>query len=784
MAQNTNIDINVNVKDEQVEQSEGKFVSLRRQIRETMVQLQALTDAGDTQGKKFTELNLKLAELKTEQEQVNNKTQSLTATFGLLGGEVGEFGDKAEVGIQALKTLSSFTLQDIKNQFLVVGQELKTFVLKIADAAGITKVYEALNVGLAKSFQAVGIAEEEATVAAEGFSTAIVATGIGALIIGLIALVQNWNEVERAISGVNEEEELLEENQSKVTKSVQDFQEKLIGVKNSIELAKEGVISKKEALKEYNEKLGSTVGYAKNLNEAEDLLNKNTTHVIENIKLKAQATIFYGKAAEASAKLVSGEGLKPGFWESTYLLIKSGGNAIEALTDRSKEFYKENADQAEAFTKAGDELTRKQIENDKKLAGSRVKPETEKTKLDPRIAQAKAVQAELDKIAEDAYSKTLDDRDRELYVEGEKYNTLLTKAKKYGLDTTALTEAYKTQLATINKKYDDKETAEQDKRRKEIEQFEVKLAQDLQKLDDKKKADKIKAYEDDIKLLSAQQAGLEKNSKAYFDIIIKIEDEAYKTKKLKAEGNAKELETIEVEHQNNSINIEKQKNDAKLALNNQYLDEVIKIGNGLQQLAGKDKDLAIAGIRITEAATISKIIMNDLAATRKAYEASPTTFGLPWSAFYIADAIIGTAAAVSTANNAISALESGGGASGGGASVTPDRNSTAGLQGYAEGGMISGPSHLQGGVNINAQGGEAVMTRGAVSMFGPMLSMMNQAGGGTAFNKAVYGMARQDNPKTPGNPNHEPQIIKTYVVANELNSIQHRQARLKDLSTL
>ena len=98
--------------------------------------------------------------------------------------------------------------------------------------------------------------------------------------------------------------------------------------------------------------------------------------------------------------------------------------------------------------------------------------------------------------------------------------------------------------------------------------------------------------------------------------------------------------------------------------------------------------------------------------------------------------------------------------------------------------MINGPSHLQGGVNINAQGGEAVMTRGAVTMFGPLLSHLNQVGGGTPFNKAVYGMARQDNPKTPGNPNHEQQVIKTYVVASELNSIQHKQARLKDLSTL
>ena len=65
-----------------------------------------------------------------------------------------------------------------------------------------------------------------------------------------------------------------------------------------------------------------------------------------------------------------------------------------------------------------------------------------------------------------------------------------------------------------------------------------------------------------------------------------------------------------------------------------------------------------------------------------------------------------------------------------------------------------------------------------------MLSMMNQAGGGTAFNKSISGMARYDNPKSPSNPSSEQQVIKTYVVASELNTMQHKQARLKDLSTL
>jgi hypothetical protein len=103
---------------------------------------------------------------------------------------------------------------------------------------------------------------------------------------------------------------------------------------------------------------------------------------------------------------------------------------------------------------------------------------------------------------------------------------------------------------------------------------------------------------------------------------------------------------------------------------------------------------------------------------------------------------------------------------------------------YGDGGMIDGPRHAQGGTLINAEGGEAVMTRGAVTMFQPLLSAMNQMGGGTAFSKGAAGQANYDNPKVSTPAMTQPQIIKTYVVSNELTSEAQKQAKLKNLSTL
>ena len=103
---------------------------------------------------------------------------------------------------------------------------------------------------------------------------------------------------------------------------------------------------------------------------------------------------------------------------------------------------------------------------------------------------------------------------------------------------------------------------------------------------------------------------------------------------------------------------------------------------------------------------------------------------------------------------------------------------------YEKGGMIGGARHAEGGTLIEAEKGEAIMTRGAVATFGPLLSLMNQAGGGTSFNSNLL-TTRQDNPIL-NNPAQEqsPLIVKTYVVSQELTSAQEKQGRLKNLSVL
>jgi hypothetical protein len=51
----------------------------------------------------------------------------------------------------------------------------------------------------------------------------------------------------------------------------------------------------------------------------------------------------------------------------------------------------------------------------------------------------------------------------------------------------------------------------------------------------------------------------------------------------------------------------------------------------------------------------------------------------------------------------------------------------------SRGKLLHGPSHAAGGTIIEAEGGEAIINRRSVSMFAPLLSAINEAGGGVPF---------------------------------------------------
>jgi TP901 family phage tail tape measure protein len=229
------------------------------------------------------------------------------------------------------------------------------------------------------------------------------------------------------------------------------------------------------------------------------------------------------------------------------------------------------------------------------------------------------------------------------------------------------------------------------------------------------------------------------------------------------------------------------KEQQKAALR-EYISALGDLGGFMQDVAGEeDKMNAVrkAGIIITQAASTAEQIMalmttlNTLAtkaeialapakvAADGVKTASTTmlagaTFmkaiadgirGMPWWAQLIG--IVGIVAAIKSAKSSISSAfknptggggddpsPSGGGGGGQMSLMTfGGQHTTVGsTDGYAQGGMVHGNSHAQGGEKfsvggrvVELEGGEAVINKRSTSMFRSQLSAMNYAGGGVSF---------------------------------------------------
>lgn len=122
------------------------------------------------------------------------------------------------------------------------------------------------------------------------------------------------------------------------------------------------------------------------------------------------------------------------------------------------------------------------------------------------------------------------------------------------------------------------------------------------------------------------------------------------------------------------------------------------------ELAEKQKEQNIKAAKRAKAIAIMEAVINMALGISKAVSENPMLGGLPGSA------IAATMGAIQIATIAAEPLP------------------TAG-----RGKLLKGKSHAQGGIPIEAEGGEAIINKRSTAMFRPILSAINQAGGGVKF---------------------------------------------------
>ena len=389
-----NLSLNVTVDTTGATSSVG---SLKKQLREAQQDVMALADKFGATSKEAINAAKRAAELKdaigdakalTDAFNPDAKFKALTSSLsGLAGGFGAIQGAMALFGVESdnvQKTLLKVqSAMAISQGLQSVGESIDSF-RQLGAVIQNSTLFQKANTA---ATQAAAVVQKLFTGSVDTTSTgfknlkvAMAATGIGLLIVAIGALIANFDELTNAISNTSDVEQEHSKAQEAASKAVADYTIKLYSVQNALEAAKKGTISKKDALKEYNDKLGDSIGYAGSLQQAEQLMAANTAIVIKSIKLKAEAQVMYAKAAEYSSKIVSGETTEIGFWEGFYNYASSlgdwGGMAVKNAEDMKNKV--ENAKKAiTSLQEEGDKLTNEALENDKLIKkGLDKKPET------------------------------------------------------------------------------------------------------------------------------------------------------------------------------------------------------------------------------------------------------------------------------------------------------------------------------------------------------------------------------------------------------------------------
>jgi len=534
-----------------------------------------------------------------------------------------------------------------------------------------------------------------------------------------------------------------------------------------------------------------------------------------------------GKLGSAVVKLFKGD--FAGAWEDAKASVTSFSDNYEKATERfdkgakkMTKTQKKNAEDAKAIADKALQDRLKHMEAQDKLDEAQL----EKMK-EQELALATTEQQKLDietafaKKSYDMKVKDLNDKMALYKKDSDEYKNLLAERTKLEGDYIKETAGYAEKQKDINKKKKDQEMSDeltalkqqlgekkltQEEYEDKVYEVEKKYAEDKKALNDieikridqlierkKQKAEEerniiLQSIQNQMneldRLNGLKQNDYDKDLERLAEKKLKL-DEAEKLELANTEHTEYEKTQIKQKYADKRKEITQQEIDTERAFKQAQIDGITQTLDALANVTS-----AVASLYDEEAKT-SKSAFDKRKKLQKSTAlisaasgiiqilTQPSTLPSPFD--WIAKGLNVGALILATTQQIkkIDSTQFEGGGSGTPAAPPPIANYG---KNYGDGGMIDGPKHAAGGVMINAEGGEAVMTAGSVTRFAPLLSALNVAGGGKSFAGPNQGAA-YDNPKVE-KLNTEPIIVKTYVVSSELTTEQEKQAKLKSLSTL
>lgn len=561
MAKKVTVEAEVKVKGgKEVEETTEKFVSFRKQAREATIGLQELSDQGITSGKKFEEFKKKLDDAEDGMKKAKFAGAQLEDKLAAMPGPIGAVG----------------------RAFGSAKEAVETFGKKIAIALGVVGLIVGAFLAMKESLSRTEEGTKKLNQITEAFEK---------IMNGLFAVIEPI-----AMTLADLAVKLLS------NKSVMEGLSTTVGVLTGIFTGLLGTITSvgKFIYDVLITNFKTLIGVAKGAGEVIQGVFTFDWDKIKSGADKAFTAVTDGVKSQISSAKELGKGIATAVSDGFTAGGKSFTEGSKRMTEAEREAYK----------KRQEEL-KKQKEEAKKKAEADAKQKA--------IDDAKNL-ADANKVLDEAYLTSIDERNKEIYKRGQKLNEDMLALTKAGFtDMTAVKESYNRDVAAIDKKYDDEIAQKEADKKKKADDDAQKLLDEAQKAADEKLAKDNSLLESSAGLAQAEFNLKRANNEATF------QDQRDTFEKVRAAGQEAMAANVKAGKANADDLTAYEKETATMRIQNKKDEEAVKlqaVSGALDAVASLVDEGSTAG----KAISIAKAIINTYQGATMALGAYPPPF--------------------------------------------------------------------------------------------------------------------------------------------------------------
>ena len=321
----------------------------------------------------------------------------------------------------------------------------------------------------------------------KGLRTAIVATGIGAIVIALALIVTYWEDIIELVSGVSKEQKDLLALQEESVAASQMQYDNINATSNTLKLQgkseRDILNAKKLQTDETIRQLEAQLITQKEIKDSQVETAKRNRNILQGIIsfITLPITLLLGSVDAITQTLAQlgildeGTGLAAGFTGGIAELVFDpedvAAKGDEAVAETQKQLQKlkntrdgfilqKQKEDADAEQKRKDDEAKKQKEIDDKTkaeqdALDKLKADSAKKDADLKRQQLQSIE----NLENEYFNRLLDKQTIEENAVREKYFNLIEAARQYGEDTSVLEEAQSAELKAIKDKADAEDIA-------------------------------------------------------------------------------------------------------------------------------------------------------------------------------------------------------------------------------------------------------------------------------------------------------------------------------------